>query len=126
MELKYILEQFASDINDRFEYREEDIREAIISEKPYLELKKIFTSEFWPKLERWLNSELKNIKVTEEETNRPGGELKAKLEKYLEVNTDSYEENVGILAREIINSYEKWDKKEIKDMNFPKSRFKKN
>jgi len=126
MILNDILEQFTDkDFNpNSFEYREEDIRDAILNEKPYIKLKEIFKPDFWPKIERWLNNELKNIKVDEEEINRPGGELKAKLEKYLEADTDRYDDNVETLGREIINVYNKWNQKEIKDMDLPGSRFK--
>jgi len=126
MLLKTIFEQFTDkDFNpDSFKYRESDIRDAIINEKPYLKLKNIFQVEFWPKIERWLNNELKKIKVSEDDINRPGGELKAKLEKYLEAETDRYDDNVSTLSREIINAHEKWNEKEIKDMDMPSSRFK--
>ena len=123
MNIKYILEEFTDQTQSSFEYREADIRDAIVDEETALKLKTIFGEEYWPKLERWLKSLLNKVKVKEEETNRPGGALKAKLEKYLEFETPNYESNIEILAREIVNSYNDWSKKQIKDLDLPEPRF---
>lgn len=125
MRFRSILEQFSDFDPDSFEYKEQDIRDAIIDEKPYIKLKEIFQPDLWPKVERWLNNELKNIKINDDEANRPGGIMKAKLEKYLEVDTESYESNIDTFVRSILNAHANWDKKEIKDLNLPKDRFKK-
>jgi hypothetical protein len=106
----------------RFEttqYSDEDIIEALLSEKPENELKSVFGEDFWPKIKRWLDVELKDVKVSDEEKEIIGGELKAKLDKYLEREEPEYEENAKDLARTILNSYKKWSEKEIKDKDLP-------
>lgn len=101
------------------EYNEEDIEDALKSNKPEVELKEVFGADFWPKVQRWLNQELKDIKITKEDANVIGGPLRAKLNVYLEKEEQSYEENVKSLTRAIINAYKSWSEKQVKDKDLP-------
>lgn len=105
--------------SDIVKYNDEDIIDALMSEKPDVELKDVFGEDFWPKVERWLNIELKNTKVNDEESKIIGGSLRAKLDKYLDREEPEYENNAKTLARYLINSYQEWAEKEIKDKDLP-------
>lgn len=102
------------------QYNEGDIIQAFMSEKPDVELRDVFGDEFWPKVQRWLNIELKDVKVDKGANNLVGGPLRAKLDIYLEKDdSTTYPENVKALARALQNSYKKWNEKEIKDKDLP-------
>lgn len=128
MRIKMKLNEFLKNLNEddidmpRFEttqFNDGDIIDALMSQKPDVKLKVVFGEDFWPKVERWLKVELKNIKVSDEEDDVVGGELRAKLDKYLESETPGYEENAKALTRAIMNSYKEWSKKEMKDKDLP-------
>jgi len=104
---------------DTTKYNEEDIIDAFISEKPEVKLNDVFGEDFWPKVKRWLDIEFKDVKINDEEKNIVGGELRAKLDKYLEHESAEYEDNAKNLTRELMNSYKKWSEKEIKDKDLP-------
>jgi hypothetical protein len=103
------------------EYDQGALIDALMSEKPDIELKTVFGEAFYPKVMRWLDLRLKKIKVPDEAKNYVGGSLKYKLDQYLEKDNeeDAYEENAETLSREILNAINEWDKKVIKDMNLP-------
>jgi len=103
------------------EYDQGALIDAIVSEKPDIEIKKVFGEAFYPKIARWLNERLKKIKVSPEATNYVGGPLKYKLDAYLEKNKDeeTYQENAETLSREILSAIKDWDKKVVKDINLP-------
>lgn len=104
------------------QYNESDIIQAFMSDKPEVELRDVFGDEFWPKVLRWLNIELKDIKVNKSANNLVGGPLKAKLDIYLEKDdAQLYQENAKALSRALQNSYKKWNEKEIKDKDLPRT-----
>jgi hypothetical protein len=100
-------------------FAEEDIESAIMADDPYNELKKVFPRELLPKVYRWLERKLKKVKVPEEAENLEGGEFGAKLDKYLEKDSNDYEENVELLVRELLASYDKWEEYKTKPRDFP-------
>ena len=103
------------------EYDQGALIDALMADKPDLELKTVFGEAFWPKVLRWLNLRLKKIKASLESNNYIGGPLRYKLDQYLEKGEDEdvYEENAETLSREILGSIEEWNKKVVKDMNLP-------
>ena len=122
------LNEFLNDLKEAVsqyeipEYDEGSLVEALMAEKPELDLEDVFGEAFYPKVERWLNLRLKNIAVPAEARNYVGGPLKYKLDQYLkadEVSDEEYKENAESLAREILQAIEKWDKKVVKDEELP-------
>lgn len=104
------------------EYDEKALRDAIMDNKPELELEEVFGEAFYPKVERWLNNKLKKIKIPSDAGNYIGGEFKYKLDIYLKKDDeapDMYEDSVETLARELLNSIEEWKMKVVKDPELP-------
>lgn len=121
MKLNDILE----DIDDYKipEYDEGALTDALMSDKPEFNMKDVFGEAFYPKIERWLKEKLKNIKVPKEGQNYMGGELRYKLDQYLQkedVSENEFKNNAKILTREILQAIESWSKKIIKDQELPK------
>jgi hypothetical protein len=106
---------------DLMKYNEEDIQDAITSDNPYSQLKKVFPRDFLPKVYRWLKEKLKNVKLNKEEINIEGGEFRAKLDKYLQKDKgeDTHEDMVEMLVRELMRSIEKWNDYETKPKDLP-------
>jgi hypothetical protein len=106
---------------DLMKYNEEDIQDAITSDNPYSQLKKVFPRDFLPKVYRWLKEKLKNVKLNKEEINIEGGEFRAKLDKYLQKDKgeDAHEDMAEMLVRELMRSIEKWNDYETKPKDLP-------
>lgn len=100
-------------------YNEDDIKEALSAEKPEIELKKVFGMSFWPKIQRYLEGELKVVNLDKADKNLIGGELKARLNIFLEKDTPRFEENLKAMTRGIVNSYKKWSEMQNKSMDLP-------
>jgi hypothetical protein len=106
----------------RFEstqYNEADIVDALMGDNPEVDLKSVFGDEFWPKVKRWLDVELKDAKVNKEASNVVGGKMRAQLDIYLDHEETEYKDNAKALARNLLSSYKKWNEKEIKDQDLP-------
>lgn len=102
-------------------FNDKDILIAITSEDPYVALKDVFERDFFPKVIRWINKKIKNVKVNEEDKNKIGGEFASKLKKYLELDKGRviFEKNALILVRELISAIEKWYSYENKPYDLP-------
>jgi hypothetical protein len=107
------------------EYDEGALVDALMSNKPALDLKEVFGEAFYPKIIRWLEKRLKKINVPPEVTNYVGGPLKYKFDTYLEKNKDedTYRDNAEVLSREILKAIEEWGKKVMKDNDLPEPKF---
>ena len=103
------------------EYDEEEIIEAIKSDKPEVHLKTIFGNTIWPKVKRWLDVELKDTEIDKEGENVIGGLLGAKLNAYLEKDKSEteYDENVKSLVRGLMNAFKKWNDEQVKPLDLP-------
>ena len=105
------------------EYDESALVEALVAEKPELEIEEVFGEAFYPKIKRWLDEKLKNVEAPKEAKNYVGGIFKYKIDTYLqkdEVSEDEYQNNAEALAREILQAVEEWNKKVVKDQELPK------
>lgn len=100
-------------------YNEDDIKDALSAEKPEIALKKVFGMSFWPKIQRYLESELKVVRLDKADKNLIGGELKARLNIFLEKGTPRFEENLKAMTRGIVNSYKKWNEMQNKSTDLP-------
>jgi hypothetical protein len=100
-------------------YNEDDIKGALSAEKPEIELKKVFGMSFWPKIQRYLENELKVVNLDKADKNLIGGELKARLNIFLEKGTPRFEENLKAMTRGIVNSYKRWSEMQNKSMDLP-------
>jgi hypothetical protein len=96
------------------------IVEALLSNSPEDGLYEVFEDEWYPKIYRWLEEKLKNVKPTLEWKEKKISEFHAKLATYLEIDTNDSIDNAKILAREIINSYEDWNEYDVKIKDLPK------
>ncbi len=104
------------------EYDEKALQDALISNKPEVDLKEVFGEAFYPKVERWLNNKFKKIKTPDDASNYIGGEFKYKLDLYLKkdnVGEPEYKDNAETLSRELLNSIEEWSLKVVKDKELP-------
>jgi hypothetical protein len=121
MKIEQILEQMPLSDRDIPQYNESDIIDAITSDNPEVNLKKVFPRDFLPKVMRWLEDKLKDVKVGKDAKNIVGGELRVKLDKYLEAEEgeDTYEDNAEMLVRELLNSIDKWNEYETKPKDLP-------
>ncbi len=100
-------------------YNEDDIKTALSSDKPEVELKEVFGMSFWPKVERYLNKELSVVTLDRADKNVVGGELRARLNIFLEKDTPRFEENVKAMTRGIVNAYKKWSEMQNKSRDLP-------
>lgn len=117
-----IFEQMPLSDRDRPQYNKSDIIDAITSDNPEVNLKKVFPKDFLPKVMRWLKDKLDDVKIDQKKAERmKGGELRAKLDKYLQANKgdDNYEDNAEMLVRELLNSIDKWSEYETKPKDLP-------
>lgn len=120
MTLSQILEQELEN-KEFMQYNEEEIEDAISSDNPYSELKKVFPRDFLPKVMRWIEKKIKNVEVTDKSKNLEGGEFRAKLDKYLDKDKgdEAYNNMVEMLVRELLHSIEKWNEYETKPKDLP-------
>lgn len=101
------------------QFNQTEIGEAIMAKKPFVELKNVLPRNIYPKVVRWLKEKLKDIKAPKGSENEIGGELKGKLDKFLEKDTIHYESNVRALVRELMRAYEEWEEKLTKPEDLP-------
>lgn len=122
------LNEFLDDLREEVpeyeipEYDEGALVDALKSEKPDIQLKKVFGEAFYPKVKRWLDDKFKPIDTPEDVDNLVGGEFKFKLDTYLkkeEAPEDEYNTNAETLARELLNAVDEWGKKVVKDQELP-------
>lgn len=108
------------------EYNVGSLIDALTANKPYLALEEVFGEAFYPKVKRWLDDRLKNVKAPKDADNLVGGEFGAKLDTFLQKETtsnDEYRDNAELLAREILNAIKEWDKRVVKPQDLPEPRF---
>lgn len=119
--LREFLENIGLADRDMPEFNSEDIKNAFISKEPLVALKNVFPRDFLPKVIRWIEKKLSNVSVESGSENMVGGELRAKLNKYLERDQGQkiYNENAETLVRELLRSYDEWNNQEIKPMDLP-------
>ena len=122
------LNEFLEDLREEVpeyeiqEYDEGSLVDALKSEKPELQLKKVFGEAFYPKVKRWLDDKFSSISAPEDVDNLIGGEFKFKLDTYLKKDEgpeDEYNTNAETLARELLNAVDEWGKKVVKDQELP-------
>lgn len=122
------LNEFLNDLREEVpdyeipEYDEGALIDALVAEKPDIQLQNVFGEAFYPKIKRWLDKKLANIKVPEDVDNLVGGEFKYRLDTFLkkeDVSEDEYGDNAEILSREILQAIDEWDKKVVKDQDLP-------
>lgn len=120
MTIDQILEQELEN-KEFMQYNEEEIEDAISSDNPYSELKKVFPRDFLPKVMRWIEKKIKNVEITDKSKNLEGGEFRAKLDKYLDKDKgdEAYNNMVEMLVRELLHSIEKWNEYETKPKDLP-------
>ena len=120
MKLHDILEQaYGLADTDIPQFNQADIIDAIMSKKPKVALKNVFPPKIYPKVIRWLEKKLSDIKPPEGSEEEVGGEFAGKLDKFLEKNTINYESNAEALVRELLAAYEEWERQKNKPQDFP-------
>lgn len=128
MRLEKFLKQLKEEVPDYQipEYDQGSLIDALMADKPELELEEVFGESFYPKVKRWLDNKLKNVRIPSNASNLVGGKFGAKLDNFLEkneVSDEEYRDNAATLAREVLNAIEEWDNMVIKPMDLPEPRF---
>lgn len=121
MTLRQILEQEGLADRAAPQFNESEIIEAFMSEEPYVNLKRVFDRDFFPKVIRWVERKIKEVEAPENAEKMKGGEFGARLGKYLDKDKGEwqFESNAEMMARELLNSIDKWNDYEIKPKDLP-------
>lgn len=121
MTIQQILEQDGLADRSKPQYNESEIIDALMSDEPYINLKRIFERDFFPKVIRWIEQKIKKIKPQKNAEKLKGGEFGARLGKYLDKDKgeQQFESNAEMLTRELLNSIDKWNDYETKPKDLP-------
>jgi len=106
-------------IDNLAEYTDSQIQQAFVSDEPVQELKDTF-KDMWPLVSEWLRKRLASVKVDKKDAdNEIGGLLRAKLEKYLNSNSEYFEDNALTLTRELLACINDWKDKKVRPKQLP-------
>jgi hypothetical protein len=101
------------------EYTDSQIQDAFVSKEPVQALRSAF-KDMWPKVSKWLRIRLRDVKVDKAVAdNEIGGLLKAKLDTFLDSETEYFEDNALTLTRELLACIASWQNKKVKPKDIP-------